>query len=272
MRSTIEHTRLRGAGEPVVLVHGIGHRREAWGRVPELLAAKGYDVLVVDLPGFGTSPAPTRPDGWSMRSHAEQLERLVRDLGMAPAHVIGNSLGGRMALEMARRGSVRSALALSPAGFMPPHHLLFAGANLLFLKAGSYLPEGLHRRLNASATYRRLAYRSLYARPEQVDPAVALGDTLNLRRSPGFWPHLLRSTVPTFRGPVTSPTTIAWGDTDRLLLPSQAQVARTRLPEAEHVTLQRCGHCPQVDDPELIVEVAEATFARSRADQERLTA
>ena len=196
MRSSIEYTRHAGTGEPVVLIHGIGHRRQAWGEVPELLAARGHDVYVVDLPGHGDSPKPTRPDGWSMRSHAEQFERLFRELDIERPHVVGNSLGGAMALELAaREGVVSSVTALSPAGFFPPWHLANVAANLLLMKAGSHLPEALHRRLIAHVWFRKLAFRALYTHPEQVTVEAAVGDTLNLRRAPGFWPHFVLSLI-----------------------------------------------------------------------------
>ena len=262
MQSRIEYTRHEGSGEPVVLIHGIGHRREAWGEVPLLLNARGHDVYVIDLPGFGSSPTPVRPDGYSMRSHAEQFERLFRELGIGRPHVVGNSLGGAMVLEMAARGIVASATALSPAGFFPPHHLPNVAANLLFMKVGSHLPEELHRRLNTHVWFRRLAFRSLYTHPEKVGVEDAVGDTLNLRRSKGFWPHFFRATFLKFTGRVQVPTTIAWGDTDRLLLPSEARIARTRLPEATHVSLPDSGHCPQIDHPELVADVVTGTIAR----------
>lgn len=263
MRNTIEYTRHEGPGEPVVLIHGIGHRRQAWGEVPEMLNARGYDVYVVDLPGHGTSPAPTRPDGYSMRSTVEQFERLFIALDLDRPHVLGNSLGGIIALELAHRDLVRSATVSSPAGFFPVHHLFFIALNLIFMKLGSYAPESVHRKLNSYAWFRRLAFRSLYVHPEKVSLEDVVADTLNLRRATGFWPHFVRAIFLRFTKDVRVPTTIAWGDTDRLLLPSEAQTARTRLPEATHVSLPDCGHVPQIDHPELVVDVAVATFART---------
>ena len=268
MRSSIEYTRHAGTGEPVVLIHGIGHRRQAWGEVPELLAARGHDVYVVDLPGHGDSPKPTRPDGWSMRSHAEQFERLFRELDIERPHVVGNSLGGAMALELAaREGVVSSVTALSPAGFFPPWHLANVAANLLLMKAGSHLPEALHRRLIAHVWFRKLAFRALYTHPEKVTVEAAVGDTLNLRRAPGFWPHFVRATFLRVTEPLTVPTTIAWGDTDRLLLPSEADTARARFPAATHVSLEDCGHCPQIDHPALAVDAVLATIERAGSRQ-----
>lgn len=263
MHSTIAYAHLEGPGEPIVLVHGIGHRRQAWGEVPALLQAHGLDVYVVDLPGHGESPSPTRPDGYSMRSSAEQLERLFARLDLARPHVVGNSLGGAMALQLAHRGAVRSATVLSPAGFFPLLHLPNIAANLLFMKAGSHLPEALHRRLTAYTWFRKLAFRSLYTHPEKVSVEDAVGDTLNLRRAKGFWPHFARATFLRAPTDVRVPTTVAWGDTDRLLLHSEAQTARARLPEATHITLPDCGHCPQIDHPELVVDVIVAAVDRA---------
>lgn len=263
MKSSIEYTRLEGTGEPVVLIHGIGHRREAWGEVPALLNARGHDVYVVDLPGHGSSPIPARPDGYSMRSHAEQFERLFGELRIGRPHVVGNSLGGAVVLELAHGGGVRSATALSPAGFFPVLHLPNIAANLLFMKVGSYLPEALHRKLNGFEWFRKLAFRSLYTHPEKVSVEDAVGDTLNLRGAKGFWPHFVRATWLRTTKDVTVPTTIGWGDTDRLLLPSEAKVARERLPEATHVSLPDCGHCPQIDHPELVTDLIVATIERA---------
>lgn len=265
MESTIEYTHVVGAGEPVVLIHGIGHRRQAWGEVPQRLNDRGYDVYVVDLPGHGTSRTPTRPDGYSMRSTAEQLERCFASLGLDRPHVVGNSLGGAVGLELAHTGAVRTATAFSPAGFFPVHHLPNIAANLLFMKVGSYLPEAVHRTLAGREWFRRMAFRSLYTHPETVAVETAVGDTLNLRRSKGFWPHFFRATFLRFTKDVQVPTTVAWGDTDRLLLPSEAHTARRRLPDATHVTLPDSGHCPQHDHPELVVDVVAATISRVSA-------
>lgn len=263
MTSTVAHSRIRGEGETVVLVHGIGHRRQAWGTLPELLADRGYDVVAVDLPGHGESPVPTKPAGYSMASHAEQLEELFDDLGLDRPHVIGNSLGGAMVLELATRESVRSALALAPAGFFPIHHLLVVGPTLLGFKAASHLPDGIHRWLYATPGRRRLALRPLYEHAEAVSPEAALQDVQSLRTSKGFWPHLVRGAFLRVLVDPQVPTTIAWGDHDRLLLTSESNVAKGRFPGVTHVLIPDAGHCPQIDQPEIVLEIAEDTFARA---------
>ncbi len=275
--TTIDYSR-EGSGEPVVLVHGIGHRREAWGDVPQVLLAKGYEVVAVDLPGFGLSPMPRRPDVASVKSTVRQLERLFAELDLDRPHVVGNSLGGLMALLLAARGSVRSATALSPAGFVPLRHLPWVAFNLIMLKLSTLLPLVVLRLFSHRAALRKITLGNLYVHPENVPGDVAYGDALNLRRSKGFWPHMLRAPwlryidgVERGERPMV-PTTVAWGDSDRLLLPSQADIARRRMREAVHTSLPHCGHCPQVDDPTLVVSVVEATMARAEQQPDLLAA
>lgn len=273
MNNTISHSRLgTPQGSPVLLVHGIGHRRQAWGQVPELLAKRGYDVIVVDLPGHGRSPAPRRPDGYSMRSSVEQLERLCRQLGVQRPHVVGNSLGGLMALQMAARDRAESAVAISPAGFYPPHHLLVVGPELMTIKLAARLPEPMYRRIVSSPRLRRAALGVLYRHPELLSTEECLGDARYLRRSKGFWPHFFRATFHRFTRQPRVPTTIAWGDRDRMLLPVQAEKARERFrdnPLVSVVPLTDAGHCGQMDQPEQTVEIIERTVARTRVFEDR---
>ena len=102
-----------GSGAPLVLLHGLGHRRQAFDAVVPRLAAE-RDVITVDLPAMGESPPPAVGD---YRTMADMVEKLFSELGLERPHVAGNSLGGLIALELAARGAVRSATALSPAGF-----------------------------------------------------------------------------------------------------------------------------------------------------------
>lgn len=266
MASTIEYSVI-GEGEPIVLVHGIGHRREAWATVPQRLADAGYKVVTIDLPGHGLSPKPVKPHGYSMVSSAEQLEEFFEAVGLEKPHVVGNSLGGQMVLELAARGSVASATAISPAGFYSIPELAVVGPNLFLMKLGAHAPAKVSRRFADDERLRKIAMRALYAHPERLSADDAFADTRNLRDAKGFWPHFIRATRLAYRGNPIVPTTIAWGDRDRLLLPRQAKRAAERLPNVAHVSLPDCGHCPMVDDPALVTDVIVETV--KRADAER---
>lgn len=262
--STLHYTR-RGAGDPVVLVHGIGHRGAAFDPVAELLAER-YDVIAVDVAGHGSSPVPAPHHSYAIPSHAEQLEELFAELGLGRPHVIGNSLGGRIVLELGHRGSVRSVTALSPAGFFTVLGRAWVAVALLLLKVLSYTPERVLRRLGTSPRARKLSMGLLYVQGHRLSPETALADTLNLRRCPGFWRQAREDmSLPADSTADLVPTTIAWGDRDLMLLPTQARRARRRLPRAQHVRLRGCGHVPMLDDPEEVVRVAVENFARAES-------
>src|SRR5262245_48691853 len=93
---TVSYARV-GDGEPLVLLHGIGHHRQAWDPVVDILAAE-RDVIAVDLPGFGASPGLPEGLAYDLPSTNAVLGALFETLGLDRPHVAGNSLGGLLAL------------------------------------------------------------------------------------------------------------------------------------------------------------------------------
>jgi len=104
----------RGSGPPLVLVHGIGSQWQVWTPVLDRLARE-REVIAVDLPGFGDSPALPRAP--TVRALAEAVAEFVGGLGVERAAVAGNSLGGGIALELGRLGAAASVCGVSPIGF-----------------------------------------------------------------------------------------------------------------------------------------------------------
>lgn len=259
--NTISYTR-EGSGDPLVLIHGIGHQRSAWGGTFELLA-EDFDVIALDLPGFGKSPRPGAPHSYRVESYVDQLEEFFADLGLDRPHVAGNSLGGLFALELASRGSVRTSTAISPAGFWGPLGLVNAVANLAAMKASTYAPRRVVKLFSDKAFLRKVSLRSLYSHPEQLDAVAAYDDALNLRSSPGFFPVAWHASHARFRHQPLVPVTIAWGTKDRLLLPSQAATARHELPMVSHLTLPDCGHVAMIDNPELVAGAIVQTVVQA---------
>ena len=103
----------RGSGEPLVLIHPLGAELVVWEPVMERLARE-RDVIALDLPGFGRSP---ELDGEpTPRTLAGSVAGLLDDLGIERAHVAGNSLGGWVALEVAKAGRALSVAGLCTAG------------------------------------------------------------------------------------------------------------------------------------------------------------
>ena len=256
--STIQYTR-KGSGEPVVLIHGIAHRRQAWGQVIDRLATS-YDVIALDLPGHGESPS-TPENKHRLQPTLDEIEELFADLGIERPHVVGNSLGGLLALELGKRGSVRSVTALSPAAFWDLRGKAWAVASLTTLKAMSMTPKPVLKVFSEKAALRKATLWSLYTHPERLDGERAFGDALSLRACKAFFPILVQSRTIRWTGEPVVPTTVAWAEKDRILLPYQATIAEAALPKARHVVVPGVGHVPMEDDPDAIEQVIREQLA-----------
>jgi len=267
MLSELAYTR-RGQGEPLVLLHGIGHRRAAFEPIFDDLA-ESYDVIAADLPGLGDSPPLPKGTGYSAENVTAAIVENFQKWGIENPHVVGNSLGGLLAISLAQNGHARSATCLAPAGYFRPWSLLQAGATLMPLKIGSYLPRPILRLVSRTTFGRFFIGWSLYHRPGRYAPERVYGDSLAMKKGTGFWPYFLRciplgfTSPESFRGSAKVPMTIAWGDKDKILHKSQAKLAARRMKRAEFVTLKDCGHVPMGDDPEQVVAAILRTAERA---------
>ncbi|QMU77802.1 alpha/beta hydrolase [Streptacidiphilus sp. PB12-B1b] len=262
-----------GSGSPLLLLHGIGHHWQAWQPVLPALAER-HDVIAVDLPGFGASPALPAGASYQLGSVVPLLGRVCADLGIERPHVAGNSLGGLLALELGRSGLARSVTALSPAGFWKPWERRYAFAVLLSMRAGARtLPVGVAERLADRPGGRAVLLGSIYARPGRRTRAEALAETAALRSATGFGPTLAAGRDVRFTGDVPDvPVTIGWGTGDRLLLPRQAARTLLEIPRARLVPLPGCGHVPMNDDPGLVADTILTTCAEAEAAETRARA
>ncbi|WP_329113978.1 alpha/beta fold hydrolase [Streptomyces sp. NBC_01465] len=245
-----------GAGEPLLLLHGIGHHRQAWDPVVGILAAE-REVIAVDLPGFGASPA--LPDGvsYGLASVVPTLGALCEALGVERPHVAGNSLGGLLALELGREKLVRSVTALSPAGFWTQAERRYAFSTLKAMRGiANSLPLPLIERMSRSAAGRTALTSTIYARPARRSPEAVVAETLALREATGFEETLAAGLTVQFTDDVRDlPVTVAWGTKDRLLLRRQGIRAKHTIPGARLVRLPGCGHVPMNDDPAAVARV-----------------
>jgi pimeloyl-ACP methyl ester carboxylesterase len=252
---TVSYAR-EGDGEPLLLLHGIGHHRQAWDPVIPVLA-KERDVIAVDLPGFGESPA--LPDGLphDLPTMTTVLTALCEALGVERPHVAGNSLGGLLALELGRAGRVRSVTALSPAGFWSEAERRYAfGVLMTMRQIARRTPSSVVERLAPSAVGRTLLTSTIYARPARRAPEAVIAETRALAHAEGFSETLRSGREVQFTEDVTGlPVTVAWGSRDRLLVPRQGVRAKTVIPRARLVRLPGCGHVPMNDDPALVARV-----------------
>jgi len=245
-----------GTGPPLLLLHGIGHRRQAWGAVLDWLAPE-RDVIIPDLPEHGESP-PLVTSGRSVaRVLLDEIAGLIGELGLDRPHVAGNSLGGQLALELAASGRAASVTALSPSGFWTSiGQLRYAITVNRVMQAAGRLIEPLGPALSRSTAGKALIYALLVTRPSHVSAEQARDDMASFLAAASAMDQILAAAVPfTSSIPGGVPVTIAWGTRDRLLFPRQALLAKARLPQANIVLLPGCGHVPMTDNPRLVAEV-----------------
>ncbi|MGW0858680.1 alpha/beta fold hydrolase [Streptomyces sp. NPDC002690] len=255
-RSTSVAYARTGTGHPLLLLHGIGHHRQAWDPVIRILSSE-RDVISVDLPGFGESPALAEGVAYDVRTVAGVLTAFCSELGVERPHVAGNSLGGLLALELGRTGHARSVTALSPAGFWSAPERRYAFGTLWAMRRGARsLPVPLIERLSRSAPGRAALTSTICARPGRRSPETVVAETLALRNATGFEGTLAAGRNTSFTSDVPGiPVTVAWGSRDVLLPRRQGVRAKRTIPDARLVRLPECGHVPMNDDPALVSRV-----------------
>ena len=217
------------------------------------------EVYNVDLPGFGDSPPDAAGTRLTVADHADRLERFFAETGVERPHMGGSSMGGGIALELGRRGAVRSVTAFSPIGFWGrPGQAWCRWSLRIGYEAGRRLPDSTPERVRIAGSRLPLFVFS-FGRPFKA-PAHEVLDTIESGLgAQGFADALSYGLDYRFTEPGALrevPLTIAWGRRD-VLLPSWTQPRRARqlLPWARHVSLPRCGHVPFYDDPELCARV-----------------
>jgi pimeloyl-ACP methyl ester carboxylesterase len=244
-----------GEGEPLVLIHGLGSRRGAWMPAAEIVARE-REVIAIDLPGFGDSVA----DGSaSVEDFTGRVQAFFAEQGLERPHVGGNSLGGGIGFELARRRAARSLTAFSPIGLWSSGERRRGSAAFRLAHAlGERAPERMPARLRANLA-RPTMFVFAYGHPWRVPDEEILDAAESGQEAPGFELALPAINTYDLQRPEELrevPTTIAWGSRD-VLIPawSNPRRARRALPWARHVSLRGCGHVPFFDDPEACARV-----------------
>ena len=241
----------RGAGTPVVLIHGLGGRWQSWlETIPRIAVARR--VVAFDLPGFGRSQPPREPI--SIPGYARTVERLCDLLDLDRVVLVGNSMGGFVAAELALRFPARverlalvSAAAVSIGDFNPLPAMLLVGA-LARTPLGS--AEGM-RALIARRRARHLAFANLVRHPTLVDPAM-LSELVGGRGAPGLRDAVRAMIAHDIRGELPrldAPALIAHGREDMLVPLADSQWLAQQLPHAQLEIFEDTGHLVMVERP-----------------------
>jgi pimeloyl-ACP methyl ester carboxylesterase len=258
-----------GVGPTVVLIHGIAHHWQGWRPVIPLLSSS-FDVIACDSPGFGRSaPLPSGVEP-TVGAYADAFSSFFSELGLERPHVAGNSMGGAIGLELARRKAVSSVTAFSPAGFWTPGERRFAQVSLDVLASVPRLLRPAVRSLADIRLGRAALFKQIFGWPGRIPPDEAVSTLDDAWAAPAFAATLAAFDGYDFTGGDELrgiPVTIAWGKYDRLLIYSrQAPRARERLVWARHVTLG-AGHVPFFDDPAAVAETIRLTVTGERKSE-----
>lgn len=241
-----------GAGEPLVLLHGVGESAVGWRPVQDALG-RAYDVIALDLPGFGDAPALPGGVAPTAAVMADAVEREMDTLGISVFHVAGYSMGARVALELATRGRARSVIAISPDGLgTPPERVYQAVA----LTGGRLLAKALApvaAPLTATGAGRALFFGMERSLPWRLPADDARHLLRNFARSPGYREAVLATAfdVPTRLDRITCPVLLLQGTADPLV-PMQSPRFLAFVPHAHMRWLPGLNHVPISDDPTLV--------------------
>jgi pimeloyl-ACP methyl ester carboxylesterase len=243
-----------GSGEALVLVHGIGLSWRGWRPILPLLE-RSFDVLAVDMPGFGHSPPLPAGTESTPEALADGVEGAMDAAGLGRAHIAGNSLGGWVALELARRGRATTAVAISPAGMWHARERDWARSILRVLRWLARNAPGAEA-VARNPVSRAFVTGPAVARPWRMERDAAI-ETLRLyANAPGFDETLERMFAQQPRGldQIRVPVLVLWGTLDILLPPRQGRRFERLIPDCELRYLRGLGHMPMSDDPQLLAQ------------------
>jgi pimeloyl-ACP methyl ester carboxylesterase len=252
-----------GSGEPLVLLHGIGSTREDFSGLRSELEAD-HDVLAVDLPGHGASPALTeRP---TIRAVTDVVEADLDALGVGRVHVLGNSLGARIALELARPDRALSVVAIAPSGLNLLPERVYQGAAMgtsRLLLRGLRPAIGL---LSRSRVGRAALLTGLRSRPWAATETDALALRDGFADAEDFWRLLfwgILADVPLGVRHARCPVILAQGTAD-LVASGQTPRYLLAMPGSTFHPLIGAGHAPQSDSPAAIIGLVRQATRRAR--------
>jgi pimeloyl-ACP methyl ester carboxylesterase len=258
-----------GSGSPLVLLHGLGASWRVWTPILPLVEAR-HAVFAPTLPGH--AGGPPLPDGVtpSVRALVDGVAAELDRRGIDRAHLVGNSLGGWIALELARRGRASSVVLFGPGGAWRTRRRL--RALIAGMRVSFFIMRKLARHSDALARrrwVRRLVLATQVQHPDRY-PAEELAEAIRTSVDAAVVAPLLRTLedqpLELLPENPDCPIRVVWAERDRIIpFPHFGQPLVDRLPGAELVRVPGIGHVPMYDEPaevaRLILEVTAACEA-----------
>lgn len=253
-----------GVGEPLLLLHGFGTTHGDFASLMPHLTAN-FDVLAVDLPGHGASPAiEARP---TVDAVVDAIEAAIDAQGMGKVHVLGNSLGGRLAIELAVRGRALSVVAIAPSGMAALGERVQQAAMMAQARGINRLIRRWIPRMSRSRLGRTALLATFRARPWNAREEEALGMKGGFAEMTDYWSMLwwsLLADLPTRLQDIACPVILAQGTND-FIATGQALRFLPFIPRSHFEILFGGGHAPQSDTPKQIAALVRKAAATASA-------
>ena len=257
-----------GEGEPLVLLHGGCGSWRHWQPVLGALAAR-FEVFAPTLAGHAGGPPFPTSDAVTTAAAADLLERHLDELGVDAAHFVGNSFGGALSIELAKRGRARTVIAISPPGGWPLDSTEGKRVAGFFTRSArlARAPLATVRLAMSCAQARRIAFREVMRHPQRMTPAEAV-DMVRAMNRCAILDEIVtaiprRGTFPQQLDRVAAPVLLLWGEHDRVLPATTCSVRYQReIPGAEFRVLPDAGHVPMWDAPWLIIDTIQDWIRR----------
>ena len=266
---------LDGEGPPLLLLHGFADSADCWRPLIDRLRKRGRGAVALDMPGFGAAAHLRRDEDLLPQLDAFAADAVAHAASGRGAIVVGNSLGGAMALRAAQKPElpVEGIVPIAPAGLdMATWLRIIEGAPLLrgLLGTPFPVPEAVVRQVVG-----RLYLAFAFAHPGQVDPgsvrsfAGHIGSRRDARRILATGHRVIGELDDCFElEKISCPVLIVWGDRDRMVYASGAERVLAAVAGSRLEMIEDCGHCPQVERPDRVAELL-AEFPAMPADSAR---
>lgn len=251
-------------GETILMVHGFGASKDNWLRLARHFT-EGYQVIALDLPGFGDSSKPYA--SYDIGTQVERLAAFTQALQIKKLHLIGSSMGGHISALYAARypEQILSLALLANAGIDSPQkselieRLERGEANPLIVKTAQQFEQLL-----------ALIFVEVPSMPERLQQALAERSIADSTHNERVFAQLVSRYIPLepVLPKIQAPTLLLWGAQDRVLHVSSIEAMRPLLQRPSVVIMQDCGHAPMLERPEETAEHYQAFLDGVAAEPE----
>ena len=243
------HYKIAGEGKPILILHGWGSSSDSWVKIQQMLAEKGYRVIVPDLPGFGKTQAPTTI--WGVEEYANFVNQFAEQIGLAKFVLAGHSFGGQTAIQFA---------------VTYPEKL---EKLVLIAAAGVRRTPGVFKKLVTAVA--KLVSFMLYLVPFEDLRSNIRSALYMLIRQPGYlksqgimrdvFKKVITQDLTAKFSKISVPTLLLWGDKDEMTPLQDAYLMQELIPNSKLEIIKGAKHALNFQAPEKLAEFI-ASFAK----------